>query len=235
MEGESSVKLHEMWASTYSKRVELALKLKGIPYEYMEEDFTNKSQLLLKYNPVHKKVPVLVHDGKPIAESYIILEYIDETWKTGPKLFPEDPYERAKFRFWASFIQQQLFESFSRVVISQGQGEALEQAVKDVFERLGVFEEGMKEYLAGGASFTNGENLGLLDILMVVTFSPHKVHEEVFGIKTMDPDRYPLLFSWITALNEHPLVKQISPPHDKLVELLQIYKPTNQARGSESH
>ncbi|KAL6183104.1 hypothetical protein ACLB2K_044515 [Fragaria x ananassa] len=111
-----------MWASTCSKRVELALKLKGIPYEYMEEDFTNKSQLLLKYNPVHKKVPVLVHDGKPIAESYIILEYIDETWKTGPKLFPEDPYERAKFRFWASFIQQQLFESFQQSSDKSGTG-----------------------------------------------------------------------------------------------------------------
>ena len=120
-------------------------------------------------------------------------------------------------------------------MISQGQGEALKQAVKDVFERLGVFEEGMKEYVAGGASFTNGENLGLLHILMVVTFGPHKVHEEAFGIKTMNPDRYPLLYSWITALNEHPLVKQTSPPHDKLDEFLQIYKPRNQARGTESH
>lgn len=108
MEGENEVKLHGMWASTFSKRVELALRLKGIPYEYIEEDLSNKSELLLQYNPVHKKIPVLVHKGKPIAESYIILEYIDETWKTSPKLFPEDPYQRAKVRFWASFIQQQV-------------------------------------------------------------------------------------------------------------------------------
>ena len=107
---ENEVKLHGMWASTYCKRVELALRVKGIPYEYIEEDLSNKSQLLLKYNPVHKKVPVLVHNGKPIVESSIILEYIDETWKNSPSLLPEDAYERAKVRFWASFIQQQVKE-----------------------------------------------------------------------------------------------------------------------------
>ena len=103
---ENKVILHGMWASTYSKRVELALKIKGIPYEYVEEDLSNKSPLLLKYNPVHKKIPVLVHNGKPIAESLVILEYIDETWKNEPRLLSNEPYERAKVRFWASFLQQ---------------------------------------------------------------------------------------------------------------------------------
>lgn len=103
---ENQVKLLGMWASTYSKRVELALRIKGISYEYIEEDLRNKSHLLLQYNPVHKKVPVLVHNGKPIAESYIILEYIDETWKNPPLLLPTNPYARARVRFWTSFIQE---------------------------------------------------------------------------------------------------------------------------------
>ncbi|XWS37360.1 hypothetical protein CRYUN_Cryun19dG0036300 [Craigia yunnanensis] len=46
--------------------------------------------------------------GKPIAESSVILEYIDETWKIAPRLLPDDPYQRAQVRFWASFIQQQV-------------------------------------------------------------------------------------------------------------------------------
>jgi len=97
-----------MWASPYVKRVELALKVKGIPYEYVEEDLMNKSPLLLKYNPIHKKVPILVHIGNPIFESSVILEYIDETWKNESPLFPQDPYQRAKIRFWASYIHQVL-------------------------------------------------------------------------------------------------------------------------------
>ncbi|KAK3226837.1 hypothetical protein Dsin_006699 [Dipteronia sinensis] len=88
MEGKNQVKLHGVWVSSYSKRVELALNIKGIPYEYIEEDLSNKSPLLLQYNPIHKKISVLVHNGKPLAESMIILEYIDETWKNAHRLLP---------------------------------------------------------------------------------------------------------------------------------------------------
>ena len=113
MAEENKVSLHGFFASPYVRRVELALKFKGIPYQYVEEDLKNKSSLLLKYNPVHKKVPVLVHNGKPIVESLVILEYIDETWKNGPQFLPEDPYKRAKIRFWASFVHQQVSEIVS--------------------------------------------------------------------------------------------------------------------------
>lgn len=110
MESDDEVVVFGTWASSFSGRVEIALKLKGIPYKYVEEDLANKSELLLHYNPVHKKVPVLVHKGRPISESLVILEYIDEHWSTNdsPKLLPKDPYERALIRFWANFYDQKV-------------------------------------------------------------------------------------------------------------------------------
>lgn len=41
-------------------------------------------------NPVHKKLPVLIHNGKPVCESLIQDEDIDETWPGKNALIPSD-------------------------------------------------------------------------------------------------------------------------------------------------
>ncbi|XP_019093244.1 PREDICTED: glutathione S-transferase U3-like [Camelina sativa] len=107
-EKEEGVKLIGSWASPFSRRVEMALKLKGVPYDYLDENYlVVKSPLLLELNPIYKKVPVLVHNGNVLLESHLILEYIDQTWTNNP-ILPENPYDRAMARFWAKFVDEQV-------------------------------------------------------------------------------------------------------------------------------
>lgn len=99
------VKLLGTKESIFTQRIIWALKLKGICYEFIEQDFSSRSSpLLVKLNPVYNKVPVIVHDGKSLAESLVILEYIEETWPLINPLFPLDPFQRASTRFWARFV-----------------------------------------------------------------------------------------------------------------------------------
>ena len=101
--------LLDTWLSMYGMRVKIALAEKGIKYEYKEEDLlNNKSPLHLEVNPIHKKTPVLIHNGKPVCESLIIVQYIDEVWNDKSPLLPSDPHQRAHAKFWAHFVDKKV-------------------------------------------------------------------------------------------------------------------------------
>jgi glutathione S-transferase len=104
------VTLLNFWASPFGMRVKIALAEKEVKYEYSEQDLMNgKSDLLLQMNPVYKKIPVLIHRGKPVCESLIIVQYIDDVWRDKAPLLPSDPYERAQSMFWADFIDKKVW------------------------------------------------------------------------------------------------------------------------------
>ncbi|MCD9639326.1 hypothetical protein HAX54_023766 [Datura stramonium] len=94
-----------------------------------------------------KKGPVLLHD-KPVVESLVILEYIDETWK-GYSLLPQDPHERATARFWAKFVDDKCVIGSWQAM--QAEGEAKAKAIESVQELFAFIEKQIKgrSFLAG--------------------------------------------------------------------------------------
>ena len=106
------VTLLNFWASSFGMRVRIALAEKAVKFEYSAQDLRNKTALLLQMNPVHSKIPVLVHNGKPVSESLIIVQYIDEAWKDKAPLLRSDPYQGAQSRFWADFVDKKVWRFF---------------------------------------------------------------------------------------------------------------------------
>ena len=94
--------------SPFTARARLALELRGVAHELLDEPLgPAKSARLLAANPVYGKIPVLLlPDGRAICESAVIVQYVDDvargTSGAGGEdyglLLPEDPYERAMHR-----------------------------------------------------------------------------------------------------------------------------------------
>ncbi|EEE63723.1 hypothetical protein OsJ_18541 [Oryza sativa Japonica Group] len=173
------LKLFGSWASSYTHRVQLALRLKALEFVYAEEDLGNKSEALLRLNPVHKKVPVLVHRGRPLAESVIILQYLDDAWPESRPLLPSDPFDRALARFWCHFADDKLGPAVGAVFALTGREQ--EAAVQQVHDNLALLEAELREGAFKGRRFFGGDHVGLLDVVLPCGSYWLAVFEEVTG------------------------------------------------------
>ncbi|ERM96564.1 probable glutathione S-transferase [Amborella trichopoda] len=205
---EHKVRLLGTWRSPFVYRVRLALKLKGIEYEYIEVDLKNKSPLLLESNPVHKLVPVLIHGNNPVSESSVILEFIDETWPENP-LMPQDPHGMAVARFWSKFIDEKCMAPMKTVLLTDG--EEQEKAMTEIKEALKTLEGGLK------GRFFGGEVIGFVDIAASSLSIWSEVLGEIVGTKFIDSEKLPLLRSWFEEFTSIDLLKESFPPYNKLI------------------
>jgi len=94
--------------STCSQKVRICLAEKGVDWDNHPVDLANAENLSPDYLAINPNgvVPAFVHDGRPIIESTVMCEYIDEVWPGDPKLTPTDPVARADMRAWLRFIDE---------------------------------------------------------------------------------------------------------------------------------
>ncbi|XP_059066701.1 probable glutathione S-transferase parC [Cryptomeria japonica] len=215
------VKVLSKWVSMFGMRVPIALEEKGVKYEYQEEDLApNKSDLLLQMNSVYKKIPVLIHNGQPICESLIILQYIDEAWDY-KQLLPINPYDRALARFWADFIDKKVRYSHFLILWSK---DKVEEGKRDMLENLQFLEGALKEMSAGGSlPFFGGKDFGFLDIAFIPFACWFHIYETIGNFKIPFDSEYPLLDAWVKRCMERDSVKKVLPSPDRALEhILQL-------------
>ncbi|KAK2990775.1 hypothetical protein RJ640_012676 [Escallonia rubra] len=218
----SDVKLLGVWASPYVNRVQIALNVKSVDYEFVEERFLPKSELLLSFNPVHKKVPVFFYGDKTICESLVIAQYIDEEWTNGPSILPSDPCDRAVARFWAAYLDEKLFPAVRELLLAQEE-EAKAVLIEKIVEGLALLEAAFVECSKGKAYF-GGDSIGYLDIAFGSLLGWLKVVEIMADVKLLNEAKIPGLAEWAVRFSLNDVVKDVLPEPEKLIEYFKIFQ-----------
>jgi glutathione S-transferase len=171
----------------FCARVRIVLAEKGVEYEGVQIDLTDRPAWLYEKNPLGK-VPVLEEDAFLLPESQVIMEYLEERYPE-PSLLPADPGERALARLWVEQFDDLLGRDYY----------AVRRGDEDARERLDGRLDALDAAL-DATPFLGGGEYGLADIGYVPWVLRAR---EIFGV---DLDRRPSLVAWLDRLLERPAV-----------------------------
>jgi len=101
------MKLYSNSIDPFSHRCRIVLFEKGMDFEVIDVDLTNKPEDLSILSP-YSDSPVLVERDLILTDPNIINEYIDERFPH-PQLMPADPVMRARARLFLKDMESDLF------------------------------------------------------------------------------------------------------------------------------
>ncbi|XP_074288231.1 glutathione S-transferase U17-like [Silene latifolia] len=229
-EGNCEVKVLGAWPSPFVMRPRIALNLKSVEYDFIVETMFPKSDLLLKSNPVHKKIPVLFHNDKPVCESTVIVQYIDEAFSSGPSILPSDPYDRSVHRFWATYVDDKWFPALMATVKAETP-EAKATAFEQLKEGTILLEETFVK-LSNGKPFFGGDKIGYVDIAFGSFLGWVRLSEKINNVKLLDEGISPSLVAWADKFCADESVKDVMPDTDELIEFFKIMMAKNKPSSS---
>ncbi|KAK4497460.1 hypothetical protein PRZ48_011911 [Zasmidium cellare] len=221
------LKLYSGWFCPFVQRAWTVLEEKKIPYQYIEVNPYNKPQSLLALNP-RGLVPTLQYDSKPLYESTVICEFLEEAYPDhAPHLMPKDVYLRAKTRIWTDFCTSRVIPAFHRFLQFQGEGEGLEGVRGEFLDKL---KEMTGEMDAEGPFFF-GKEPGLIDFVV----APWVMRLWIFdhfkgglgipaeGQGGEDEALWTRFRKWTKALEERPSIKNTTSEREHYLPIYQRY------------
>ena len=181
-----SLVLYDAPRCPYAARVRIVLAEKGIEVEVVEIDLSDRPDWLYEKNPAGR-VPVIEEDDRPLAESVVIMEFLEERYPE-PALLPPDPADRAAVRLLI-FRDDELTDPY--YALRRGEEGAAEQ-FDAALARLDM-QLSERDFL-GGAEF------GLADIAFVPWILRAR---DMLGVEL---DGYPSLGAWLARLEQRPAI-----------------------------
>ena len=207
----------------YVQRVVIVLEEKGVAYERIDIDLLNKPDWFLKISPLGR-TPVLLVNGKPVFESAVICEYLEET--TQKPLHPKHPLLRAKHRGWIEFSSEMLATIAAAYRAADSQ-KLLSQvtALQARFEQL---ELELCSYHRDGEYFSGG-SFSIVDAAFAPVFRYFDVFDEIEIFDIFTPT--PKVKAWRIALKERLSVQSaVHPDYPNLLRAFLISRNSEISR-----
>ena len=130
----SELILYDFGNSVCCQKVRITLRAKGLDWKAITVDLFKAEQYSPEYRKLNPKgvVPTLVHNGKPVIESTLICEYIDQTFPQSPRLIPADPWLQSRMRLWSKMVDDGLFEGVTEISFSAMFRERMKNMPEDI-------------------------------------------------------------------------------------------------------
>ncbi len=120
------ITLYDADRCPYCARVRIVFAEKGVEYETVRVDLSDRPAWLYDKNPLGK-VPVLEEDAFVLPESDVIMEYLEERYLE-PALLPADPAARAIARLEIKRFDDALGDAY--YALKRGEGGAEERLAR---------------------------------------------------------------------------------------------------------
>jgi glutathione S-transferase len=199
--------------SLFSRKVEIALREKALPFERVMVPFTQaagyapKHPMVLSVNP-KGQVPVLVDGPLTLFDSTIISEYLEDAYPA-PPLFPAGAAARARCRLLELTADEILLPPLRTLMqrtsprdpdperqrLREAEAERGETALVDHYGRL-------QEQLGGQEYFCGAFSIADIAIFMAVLWS--------LRLKGPRLDRHPDLTAWYARVDARPSAARVA-------------------------
>jgi len=195
--------------SAFVRRVAIALKLYGLPFEQRPWSIFGDADKIRPYNPLTRVPTLILEDGETLIDSHIIIDHLDSLVPVEKRLFPTaEPARRRALKVAA------LGTGLAEKAVSLFYEKRLHEKVSDIWaDRCRLQIETVLQVLetdrAGRKSeWWFGDQIGHADI--AVATAMRFVNEVHIGMASTQ--NYPTLGAHALKCESLPVFKEISQP-----------------------
>ena len=210
----TDVTVHGIPGSPFLRSVEIALREKGVEYQFVALNPGEfKTPDYLENHHPFGRIPAFEHDGFRIYETQAILRYVDQVFPD-PALTPADPKQRARMNQVIGIIEWYFFPkaaapiAFNRIIGPRllgipGNEEAIAEAMP-----MGRICFAELDRLLGAKPYFAGDSASLADIMLAAQLDLFKECNEgrelIGGAANLEP--------WLERMLARPSFVATEPP-----------------------